>query len=89
VRGQLATRHLARRLGLDAGQVRDNFRDWWHAATGARATKRDWPATWRVWCRREIERRLMCRQRNRTQIGNQQGDAHKQSDFDKIRKANG
>ena len=27
------------------------FRDYWVARTGAGATKRDWLATWRNWCR--------------------------------------
>ncbi|QQP86917.1 hypothetical protein [Entomomonas asaccharolytica] len=29
----------------------DKFIDYWHSATGARATKRDWLATWRNWIR--------------------------------------
>ncbi|RTY75536.1 YdaU family protein [Pseudomonas veronii] len=29
----------------------DKFRDHWHAATGAKATKADWLATWRNWIR--------------------------------------
>lgn len=29
----------------------EKFRDHWHAATGAKATKADWPATWRNWIR--------------------------------------
>lgn len=29
----------------------EKFRDYWHGATGAKATKRDWPATWRNWIR--------------------------------------
>jgi uncharacterized protein YdaU (DUF1376 family) len=39
--------------GLDPGQVADEFADYWRALTGAKATKRDWPATWRNWCRRQ------------------------------------
>jgi hypothetical protein len=31
------------------------FTDYWRAATGARATKRDWQATWRNWLRRAAE----------------------------------
>lgn len=31
--------------------ARDKFIDYWHAATGAKATKRDWLATWRNWIR--------------------------------------
>lgn len=33
------------------------FADYWRAKTGANATKRDWPATWRTWVRRNLERR--------------------------------
>jgi uncharacterized protein YdaU (DUF1376 family) len=29
----------------------DRFRDYWHAAPGAKGRKRDWFATWRNWCR--------------------------------------
>lgn len=29
----------------------DRFRDYWHAAPGAKGRKRDWAATWRNWCR--------------------------------------
>lgn len=31
--------------------AKDKFIDYWHAATGAKATKRDWLATWRNWIR--------------------------------------
>lgn len=29
-----------------------NFTDHWRAASGAKARKNDWDATWRIWCRR-------------------------------------
>jgi uncharacterized protein YdaU (DUF1376 family) len=29
----------------------ERFRDYWHAAPGAKGRKRDWFATWRNWCR--------------------------------------
>jgi hypothetical protein len=29
----------------------DRFRDYWHSVAGSKATKRDWFATWRNWCR--------------------------------------
>ena len=32
------------------------FSDYWKAATGAKARKADWFATWRNWCRREDEK---------------------------------
>jgi uncharacterized protein YdaU (DUF1376 family) len=31
---------------------RDTFRDYWLARSGPGAVKRDWPATWRNWCRK-------------------------------------
>ena len=34
----------------------DKFRDYWLAKTGANATKKDWSATWRNWCRNAHER---------------------------------
>jgi hypothetical protein len=33
--------------------VADNFKDYWVAKTGSAATKKDWTATWRRWCREE------------------------------------
>ena len=45
------------RLSLDRATVdmqADQFGDYWRAKTGAAATKRDWPATWRNWCRRAV-----------------------------------
>lgn len=43
-------------LGLNADAVAAQFRDYWHAAPGAKGRKADWAATWRNWCRREAER---------------------------------
>jgi hypothetical protein len=34
----------------------DKFRDYWHAKAGSDATKVDWAATWRGWCRRGLEK---------------------------------
>lgn len=48
---------FARGLGLNPRAVGDQFRDFWVGRTGAIATKLDWPATWRNWCRREAERK--------------------------------
>ncbi len=48
---------FARDLGLDPEAVADTFRDYWHGQSGQRATKADWSATWRNWCRRDAERR--------------------------------
>jgi len=57
------TRRLAT-IGMDTGltepEVRvegEKFRDFWAAKTGANATKLDWDATWRNWCRSAVERR--------------------------------
>ena len=36
-----------------AGEIAERFADYWHSATGKNATKADWFATWRNWCRRE------------------------------------
>lgn len=35
----------------DARQEAENFRDYWHARSGAGAAKLDWQATWRNWVR--------------------------------------
>ena len=53
-------REWAHRSGvghLDLDTITENFRDYWTAETGAKATKLDWIATWRTWVRREAERR--------------------------------
>jgi hypothetical protein len=33
--------------------IAEQFRDHWQSASGQNATKRDWFATWRNWCRRQ------------------------------------
>lgn len=43
--------------GVDPGRTVEDFRDWWAAASGANAVKRDWDAAWRTWVRREADRR--------------------------------
>jgi hypothetical protein len=43
---------FAVRHGLDPDAILDAFRDYWTAKT-SRATKLDWAATWRTWCRNE------------------------------------
>lgn len=40
------------RPDLDASRAADEFRDYWSALGGQRATKTDWEATWRNWVRR-------------------------------------
>jgi hypothetical protein len=32
-----------------------NFTDHWRSASGAKARKHDWDATWRIWCRRAAD----------------------------------
>lgn len=41
----------------DVRRIGEAFRDYWTAATGQKASKADWPATWRNWIRTEAERR--------------------------------
>lgn len=47
---------FARSIGMTEEQIRyatDQFRDYWTAKPGQAATKLDWHATWRSWCRRD------------------------------------
>lgn len=47
------------RLGVPmqlVSQEAAKFRDYWTALTGSKATKLDWPATWRNWCRNAASR---------------------------------
>jgi hypothetical protein len=46
-------RAFALNLGLNVQSVAAGFRDYWHAKAGKDATKLDWSATWRNWCRKE------------------------------------
>lgn len=41
---------------LDPERVHAKFRDYWLAASGTKARKLDWDATWRNWCRTEADR---------------------------------
>ena len=41
--------------GLSVDRETANFRDYWAAASGRTATKRDWVAAWRVWMRKAAE----------------------------------
>jgi hypothetical protein len=43
--------------GLNAQRTFETFRDYWRAKSGAGATKLDWDATWRIWCRKEADSR--------------------------------
>ncbi len=42
--------------GIDPVKTMEDFRDYWIAASGAKARKHDWDATWRMWCRNQAER---------------------------------
>lgn len=49
-------RAFAEREGFtpaEIGRIAEQFRDYWHAESGAKASKRDWSAAWRTWIRRE------------------------------------
>ncbi len=41
---------------LDPERTFAKFCDYWRAASGAKARKHDWVATWRNWCRTEADR---------------------------------
>lgn len=40
---------------VDVDRSTRQFVDYWRAASGAKATKRDWIAAWRFWLRRDAE----------------------------------
>lgn len=40
---------------IDGRLEHEKFMDYWRAAAGANARKRDWPATWRNWMRRAAQ----------------------------------
>jgi uncharacterized protein YdaU (DUF1376 family) len=48
-----AGRAYAAERGLDPDSTADAFIDWWSAANGPNAIKRDWDAAFRTWCRRD------------------------------------
>lgn len=43
-------------VGIDVRHEAEQFADYWAGESGAKGLKRDWPATWRVWIRRDIKR---------------------------------
>lgn len=50
---------FAASIGLANGKATaeaEKFRDYWHAKAGAAASKTDWLATWRNWCREAVAR---------------------------------
>lgn len=55
-----ACRSWALLQGLSESEVDDEsqrFKDFWIAKAGRDGAKRDWPATWRNWCRNFLERK--------------------------------
>jgi uncharacterized protein YdaU (DUF1376 family) len=60
---------FAESLGLDAGPVWEEFRDFWVAVPGARGRKLDWLATWRNRCRYITQKRGTTDQRGRAGSG--------------------
>ena len=42
--------------GPEIARMAENFRDYWTAAAGAKATKLDWSAAWRTWVRNQRDR---------------------------------
>lgn len=54
-----ADREFARSIGFDEPRIdatADRFRDYWIGCPGQKGVKRNWPATWRNWCRNDAER---------------------------------
>jgi len=48
-------RKIAETERADPDREFANFTDYWRAASGAKARKHDWDATWRNWCRRAAD----------------------------------
>jgi len=48
-------KRFCKKEGLDPERTFETFCDYWRAANGANAIKRDWNAAWRIWCRKEKE----------------------------------
>jgi hypothetical protein len=48
-------RAIAEAEKADAEREFANFTDHWRSASGAKARKHDWDATWRIWCRRAAD----------------------------------
>jgi hypothetical protein len=71
--------------GLDPERVLESFRDYWLAASGAKARKHDWDATWRTWCRTESTRpprpgtKLVSKAKSVTQLEQEERDEQQRS----------
>ena len=53
-----AAKWTARELNWSQDRIAETearFRDYWIAVPGAKGRKRDWIATWRNWCRRDLD----------------------------------
>ncbi len=50
-------RAFATECGLDPEEIWADFQDYWTAKAGANASRLDWLATWRNWCRRNKQNR--------------------------------
>ena len=48
-------KEFARDLGLDLKMTLEKFTDYWSAQPGENGRRTNWPAVWRMWCRREGE----------------------------------
>ena len=66
----------------EARRVSEDFRDYWTAKGGEAGRKLDWPATWRTWVRRHIDRRPSPRMASRPAFNG--GGGQGPSDFASI-----
>src|SRR5690606_13160625 len=73
-------RAIAETEQLDPERTFAKFVDYWRSASGARARKHDWEATWRNWCRSEADR-------NRSAPRPRATDGGKLSAVDRVRVA--
>ncbi|APH54882.1 putative cytosolic protein [Granulibacter bethesdensis] len=64
---------FASSLGLRAEEVLPRFRDYWQARSGASGLRRDWSATWRIWCRGDAERSASASPSSRNRRGQRAG----------------
>lgn len=53
---------------IDPASTFENFKDYWTAASGAKARKHDWDATWRMWCRNQSERKTQAHEPKKTRF---------------------
>lgn len=53
---------------LDPQRTLEDFRDYWTSASGAKARKHDWDATWRMWCRNQGDRKTQANRPKKTRF---------------------